>query len=76
MYADRRLRKSRETKVRLNELVEALAKREAEKHGMQLAVWVRYILERDLAEKGYEFPCGEDMQMIRSRSACRAEGHE
>lgn len=59
MYVDRRLRRSKETKVRLNEPVEALAKREAEKHGMQLAVWVRYVVEKDLAEKGYEFPAGE-----------------
>ncbi|HEY6612724.1 MAG TPA: hypothetical protein VIZ86_16540 [Pseudomonas sp.] len=51
--------------MRLNEPVELLAEREAERLGMQKAVFMRWLVEEYLAELGHEFPRANGAPTIR-----------
>ena len=56
MYANPKLRRTNETKVRLSEPVEELVEQAAAAAGTQKAAWMRQVIEAHLADQGYEIP--------------------
>lgn len=69
MYDDKTLKRRNETKVRLSDHVERIVSREAERQGMQRAVWMRRIIEQYLEEQGFEFPHELTKDQLRQRQA-------
>lgn len=67
MYRNRAMVRSKVTQVRLNQPVDDLVERCAERDGVQKSVWMRNAIEVYLAQMGYELP-GEGSVYQRKRA--------